>query len=131
MTSSRRITLCGKVHEDVQHVCAFFDSRDAQYDVLTPYYKEGLERGERVLTILDQAKHDDHKQRLKKAGVPVDELERKGQFQLYASRETYMQGGHFAAERMLNLLKEALSDANQRGYGSIRADGDMEWALQN
>ena len=48
--------LCGRSLESPGHICAFFDSREQQYDVLSPYYKEGLDSGEEVVTIVDLAK---------------------------------------------------------------------------
>ena len=36
-----------------RHVCAFFNSLDEQYRVLRPFIKDGVDRGERALHIVD------------------------------------------------------------------------------
>lgn len=131
MHNDRHVTLCGETLPGVRHVCAFFDSRDEMYDILTPYYQEGIDEGERVITILQSAKHSDHKERLESAGLPIDELRSSGQFQIFASEDTYTQGGVFASERMFNMLEQVLIDAETSEYGSVRTHGDMEWALEN
>jgi hypothetical protein len=111
-------------------VCAFFDSRDEQYEILTPWLKEGIENNEEVLTILSTESHDDHRARLSKAGIPVEKsLERK-QLKIVASEDTYLQGGIFAAERMLSTVEDALNTAKNGPYGKLRACGNMEWALK-
>lgn len=53
-------------------VCAFFDSRDDAYAVLTPFYREGLEWGEKAVHIVDPALRQDHKHRLREAGIEGD-----------------------------------------------------------
>ena len=38
-------TLAGKSLTDYHHVCAFFDSRDDEYRVLSPFFAEGVRAG--------------------------------------------------------------------------------------
>lgn len=46
------------------------------------------------------------------------------------SADTYLKGGNFAADRMYDLVEEELLDSEKAGYDSIRARGDMTWALR-
>jgi len=39
-------TLAGTRLDQYFHVCSFFNSRDEEYDVLTPFYREAFEGGE-------------------------------------------------------------------------------------
>lgn len=131
ITTTRPVTLCGHQLSGVQHICAFFDSRDEQYEILNPYFQEGLDNGEEVVTIVESAFHGEHLQRMRAGGVPVDQATEKGQLKLYSSEETYLQDGVFVVDRMYDLLEDALRRAQQGPYGRIRTCGDMEWALQN
>jgi hypothetical protein len=124
-------TLCGETLKGPIHICAFFDSKEEQYDILLPYYKEGLDNKEEVITILESRSHNDHCKRLSKAGMPVKEVIESGQLKVLASEDTYLKGGEFAAERMFNLLEAALNDAENGPYGAVRTCGDMDWALKN
>ena len=36
-----------------RHICAFFNSPDEEYRVLTPFIREGIERGEKAFHIVD------------------------------------------------------------------------------
>jgi len=123
--------LCGESLTGPLHVCAFFDSREDQYETLLPWIKEGINNDEEIFTIIDASLHDDHCCRLSEADIPVQEVLARGQLKLFSSDETYLLGGSFAAERMVNLLEQALIDAQNGPYGIFRGYGDMEWALKN
>lgn len=131
MTNQRPLTLCGEILHAPIHVCAFFDSRDEQYHVILPYMQEGLDNKEKVINILESACHHEHYERLTNAGILTHEKSGSNQLNVLASEETYLKGGSFAAEKMLHLLEEALIEASNEGYGSVRACGEMVWALKN
>lgn len=125
------LTICGEVHSAPMHICGFFDSEDERYEVILPYLKEGLEMNEEVLTILESTSHNDHCDRLSKAGIPVDKKLENAQLKVLSADETYLKDGSFAADKMYNLVEQALIDSKNAGYDSIRACGDMTWALRN
>src|ERR1044071_5605362 len=102
------VTLCGTRLHGLRHVCGFFDSVDEQYEVLTPYLKEGLDTGDQVITILESKKHAPHKARLESSGIPVSDASDRQQLKVLATEDTYLSGGTFAAERMYELLEHAL-----------------------
>lgn len=131
MQKQKSLTLCGEVHTAPMHICGFFDSEDERYEVILPYLKEGLEGNDEVLNILESTSHADHCERLEQAGISVKEKLEKSQLKVLSADETYLKGGSFAADRMYKLVEEALVGAKEAGYDSIRACGDMTWALRN
>ena len=46
------------------HICAFFHSLDEEYQVLLPFIREGLSRGERIFYIVDPELRAHHLARL-------------------------------------------------------------------
>jgi hypothetical protein len=44
-----RLSLAGTELEYF-HVCAFFNSRDEEYAVMSPFYKEAVDQGEQICT---------------------------------------------------------------------------------
>ena len=42
------VRLAGSVLNRSRHVCAFFHSKEEEYDVLMPFIKEGFEKGDRA-----------------------------------------------------------------------------------
>jgi MEDS: MEthanogen/methylotroph, DcmR Sensory domain len=123
-------TICGHRLDEPTHICAFFDSREEEYSCLVPYFAEGLEQGEQVLSIRDATDHRGHLERLREAEVPVDKAMAVSQFKLMASEETYLKGECFEAERMFAMLNEAL-ESGEKSYTRVRACGEMSWALRN
>lgn len=113
------------------HICGFFDSEDERYEVILPYLKEGLDNHEEVLNILESTSHADHCRRLSDAGISVAEKLANSQLRVLSADETYVKGGSFAADKMYSMVEEALIDAEEAGYNSIRACRDMTWALRN
>jgi hypothetical protein len=131
MAINKTLTLCGEKLSTPMHVCGFFDSEDERYDVMLPYLKEGLENKEEVLTILESTSFADHCERLSKAGITVKDKLASKQLKVLTADETYLKGGSFAADRMYKMLEQALIKGKSDGYDSIRACGDMTWALRN
>lgn len=131
MKIQQPLTICGEKHSAPMHICGFFDSEDERYDVILPYLKEGLENNEEVLNILESISYSDHCERLSQAGIPVEEKLATSQLKVVSADDTYLKGGSFAADKMYNLVEQALKDAHAAGYNSIRACGDMTWALRN
>lgn len=128
MSSSRAVHLCGRSLPEAGHICAFFDSREQEYDVLSPYYKEGVELDEAVITIVDADRKRDHERRLKLKGIDVDAATAAGQLNVLTAEETYIKGGRFGATRMYEMLQGALADARSAGR-RVRTSGVMDWAL--
>jgi hypothetical protein len=128
MSAPRTVTLCGRTLDEPGHICAFFDSRSEEYDVLSPYYKEGIALDERVITIVGDDRRRDHVAKLTARGIDVDAATNDGHLQVLTAEDTYMKGGRFGAERMYQLLQSALADAHQHGK-RVRTSGVMDWAL--
>lgn len=121
------VTLCGRNIGRPGHICAFFDSRTQQYDVLTPYFQEGLDQGEQVITIVDAHQCKDHCGQMASRGVAVDRAMEAGDLKVLTSADTYTAGGRFASDRMYRLLQEALASAHHEGR-RVRTAGVMDWA---
>src|ERR687895_1090179 len=93
----RSIRLCGQEIDQPGHICAFFSSRDEEYETLIPYLKDGVDAGEQVLNVLDEARLDDHRARLEAGGGPGDD----GRVLIFSSEKTYLAGGYFDMDRMV------------------------------
>jgi len=125
----KEVSIAGKALDRFFHVCAFFDSRDEEYSVLGPYYKEGFVAGEKALHIVDSAHCEDHRQRLTALGVDVTACEKSGQLELTTPQDTYLAGGVFEPNRMLISIDRGVADAKERGFRRTRIMGKMDWAF--
>lgn len=118
----RSINLCGQQIDQPGHICAFFTSRDEEYDTLLPYLKEGVDEGEQVVNVLDEARLRDHRARLEAGGIPVGD----GRVMLSSSEDTYLAGGNFDMSRMVGFVRDHLVQAAAEGR-CVRTAGWMDW----
>ena len=116
------IRLCGQDVDTPGHICAFFDSRDEEYETLIPYFQDGVRQGEQVLNVLDASRLADHIARLSAAGVSAG----NGQVIVATSEETYFAGGCFDMARMVGFVRDTLTQAAARGQ-RVRTAGWMDW----
>ena len=131
MNKQAPFSVCGESLSAPMHICGFFDSREQQYDVIIPYILEGLNANDKVINILEGNRHGEHCRCLADNGISITEKLVSGQLEVLASENTYIKGGKFAADKMYAMLENTLLSASRAGYESVRACGDMVWALKN
>jgi MEDS: MEthanogen/methylotroph, DcmR Sensory domain len=129
--TQKPVRLAGSVLDRSRHICAFFHCKDEEYRVLLPFIKEGFEQGDKAFHIIKEDHGPQHRQRLRQAGVTVDEAERKGQLEIRRWEDAYLRDGHFDQDRMLGLIEEVLQGGKAQGFPLTRLVANMEWALED
>jgi hypothetical protein len=124
-------SLAGAKLDRYYHACAFVNSRAEAYETLTPFIKEGVDGGEKVVQVTDPHLRQDHLRLLADAGIDVDDTQERGQLEVITWAETYLRGGRFDPEAMMALLEAMLLAAQKRGFPRTRLVGHMEWALED
>ena len=125
----RTVTICGTPLEGLMHTCAFVDSRDEQYKILAPFLIEGLACNDCLLTVTSPQNQASNLQRLREAGMDVDQLVSNAQLLAPTFEHSYLQDGCFSARRMLAMLESLLEGTRTAGFGALRGFGEMDWAL--
>ncbi len=132
MTESDRpsndpIVFAGGVLEPYRHICAFVDSREEQHRILDPFVSDGLAHGERALYLVDSDERAPLVRHLGRLGFDMPTLLSERRCDVRTWAETYLRGGYFDQEAMLELLDDLLvSSLSPR----IRMVADMGWVLQ-
>ena len=96
----RAISFAGCQLGDVRHICAFFNNDDEEYRVLLPFIKEGFERGDKAVHVVNPDQHRDHMQRLTAVGIDPAAAQQSGQLEVRTNTETYLRDGRFDQDRM-------------------------------
>lgn len=110
------------------HICAFFNSRDEEYDVLNPFFKEAVEQGEKNLHIINPEFTDDHLSRLAKAGMDAHGCQACGQLTVLSWENAYLdEKGVFDKDKMLAAIDHLTGTGRDAGYGRVRIMGNMDW----
>lgn len=113
-----------------RHICGFFSNPEEEYQLLLPFIREGIERGEKAFHVVDPKLRDDHLRRMKSAGIDVAKAEKSGQFELCNWEQLYFRDRHFDQDRMLETWHEVMAAAGERGFSRTRLVAHMEWALE-
>jgi hypothetical protein len=125
------ITLAGAPLGDTRHVCAFFGSEDEEHQVLLPFVKDGIDRGDKAVHVIDPARHDEHLRRLAAAGIDTTAAQARGQLELRGTTDTYLREGQFDQERMLAVFERLAGGDAARGFARSRIVCSMDWAAES
>ncbi len=123
-------SLAGKNIGGYNHVCAFFDGRNEEYSVLGPFFKEGLDWGEKSIHIVDPELTADHVERLKQYGIDTDHCQACGQLQVLTWDDAYLTGGTFDQDRMLGAIEGVVAAGREAGFPKMRIMGNMNWTFR-
>ena len=112
------------------HACAFFQSRDEEYEILLPFAKDGYQEGQRLFQIVDEDHRDERLRRLSGLGFNLEHAKKTGQLEVRSWEEAYLRGDRFDQFEMMNLVQAVLRDSSNNGFSMTRVWANMEWALK-
>jgi hypothetical protein len=130
-TAIQPARLAGSVVDRACHVCAFFHSKEEQYQVLMPFFQDGVERGDRCFHILDPKWRDEHVRRLEQEGIDVADAQAKGVLDIRTWEHAHVEGGRFDDEQWLAKVLDLLDPAHRPPGTLVRGFANMEWALED
>jgi hypothetical protein len=129
--SKRTVQLARSTVECPCHACAFFHTRDEEYEIVLPFVKDGLDIGDMNYQFVDRELRAERFERLKESGIDIASAEQGGLLEVLSWEDVYLRGGRFDQRAMLALLDELFSSCKQRGFGLTRLWANMEWALED
>ncbi len=109
------------IHE---HLALLYSSQREQFDVIAPFLKTGLERGERCLYLVDDITPTSIIQRINEEGVEATNALGAKSLIIEVRRR-----GYFDPEHMIRFLKEAADAAIADGFTALRFASEMSWLL--
>jgi hypothetical protein len=123
------VRLCGASLRSYRHVCAFFHTREEEYRSFLPFIRDGIERGQRVVHVLDPEDHERHLGRLRDAGLDVERARGTHQLDVRDASDTYMPDGRFDKERMLGVIQDGLRLGLELGFPLTRLVAHAECVM--
>ena len=112
------------------HLCCIYETEEEHRVVLTSFLRQGLERGEKVLYIVDAHTTEAILGYLQDGGLDVEPYLASGQLAIFTRDDTCMREGIFDPERMVALLRAETERTLDEGYPALRVTGEMTWALR-
>ena len=126
MASYAPVPLAGSLLGDHRHVCAFFDSPEEEYRVMFPFFRDGMARGERGISVIPRGRSD-YGGLLRSAGVDPDAP--GGQFELRYTEDYYASEGRLSVDAMLSQVRQTFEESRARGFPLTRLAGHGERSL--
>jgi PAS domain S-box-containing protein len=111
------------------HLCCLYDDDDEHRAVLTPFLRQGLEHGEKVVYVADAAATERAVRYLRDDGLAVEAMRRRGQFATVARDTTALRDGLFDPFAMFTMAKDEVERAAAEGYEVVRVAEDRTWAV--
>ncbi|MDO8872724.1 MAG: PAS domain S-box protein [Methanoregula sp.] len=112
------------------HACCIYDTDEEHRNIITPFLRRGLEQNEKVVYIADARDPRPIINYLKSDGVDVEHYQKKGQFTILTSSDTYLKRGVFDPDGMISILSSDTQKALDEGYTALRVTAEMSWALR-
>ena len=117
--------------EPGDHVCCLFETDNEHRALMTSFMRQGLERNEKVIYILDTRSANEVINYLRDNGVETESCLESGQLIIFTVGEAYMREGIFDPDNMIALLQDQTEQALNEGYSALRVTGEMTWALRD
>jgi anti-anti-sigma regulatory factor len=122
----RGVPVASMRHGD--HICAAFDARAQQEELIIDFVRGGLEAGDRVWCLARGDRAEDVLERLDAAGLAIDKPLVRGQLEVFDAGQSPVAGSAFDPERTLAALEGAVNGALSSGYGGIRLTSELGFA---
>lgn len=129
MTSSATVLPSIARMQAGDHYCGIYRTDEDHRALVVDFIRHGVERGEKMLYIVNIHTAAQLRAMLVAADIDVDALLEKRQLVILTAKEAYLKGGQFDPDKMLTLLREETDLALAEGYAALRVTGEMTWAL--
>jgi hypothetical protein len=131
MTTRVELGIPGLQLEPGDHVCAFYRGLSERDEILIPYLREGLLAGDKCICVVD-ATDPDAVLALLTGEIELRDPLARHQIDVLSSRQTYLRGGAFCPQTMLDFWHESVGGAlREPEFSFARAVGEMTWALRD
>lgn len=112
------------------HLSFIYETEADYRAILTPFLREGLESGDKVIYTVDARSWETVMGYLQDDGVDTDTYMQSGQLVNLEVDAVYMREGVFNPEGTIQFLRSETGKALAEGYRALRASGEMSWALR-
>src|SRR4029077_4456275 len=115
-----------------RHICAFFNTLDEEHRVLRSFFKDGFDRGEKAIHIVESENREEHLKGLADAGIDVREVIETGRLEVVPWTDMYVRDHRFDQDAMLATVESLIQSGAAAGYARTRLVGHhMDWLFTN
>jgi len=131
-SSSHAVEFAGRTLDRSRHICAFFNSADEERRVLRAFNKDGIDRGEKEVHLVETASRAEYLKGLEDAGIDVQQTMGTGQLEVLPWTDAYVRDHQFDQEAMLASVEHLIQSGAAAGYPLTRLVGHhMDWLFDD
>jgi hypothetical protein len=112
------------------HICGFFFGVEERDEVLFPFLRAGMDKGDKCVCIVDATEPSAVRAGLGAAGE-IDLGVESPQLDVLRASEAYLRSGAFSTRDMIAFFTDAFGTANKAGYTRMRVAGETTWLFQD
>jgi PAS domain S-box-containing protein len=112
-----------------EHLCCLYGSDEEHRATLTPFLRQGLERGEKVVYVADGPDAERVLGYLRDDGLDLEPFRTRGQLAIVRRDESSFRDKLFDPVQMITQAREEADRAAEAGYPALRVAEDRTWAL--
>jgi hypothetical protein len=113
------------------HVCYVYEDKAEQLRTIAKFLAKGFQLNERVLYVREHHTATQLDEALKAEGVDAPAECAKGALVYLTKEETYLAGGKFDAQCIINGWRKLLKDSLTEGYTGIRGAAEASWLVDD
>jgi hypothetical protein len=127
-TKNDAMQLAGGTLGRHRHICAFFNTLDEEHKVLRSFFKDGLDRGEKAIHIVESENREEYLKGFAEAGINVQEVMETGRLEVLPWTDMYVRDHRFDQDAMLASVEGLIQSGAAAGYARTRLVGHhMDW----
>src|SRR6185312_9939738 len=88
------------------HLALIYDKQEEQLDIVIPFLRLGLKRGEKSIFIVDDTSAETIVAAMEQHGIDVDAATAAGALAIITKRDVYLKNGDFDPDWMIGFLSE-------------------------
>lgn len=113
------------------HLCCIYKTNDEMYSLLTPFFIDGLQKGNKCLFILGGESQEDIIKAFNSFGFDLSFYLSKKSFVFINYKDVYLKDDVFNVTVITSILKKAEAEALKEGYSALRVVGStLSWAIE-
>jgi len=113
-----------------EHFCCIYQTEAEHRTLVTSYVRSGLELGHKVIYVTDTHSAETVTGYLSDDGLEVEPFLESGQLAFMNAFDSYLRGGEFDPNAMLELLRQETQAAMDQGFSALRIAEEMTWLLR-
>jgi len=113
-----------------EHIALFYDSDEERFNTVSPFVRDGIEQGERVMYVIDDFSQSAIIDELRGGAIDVDAAVESGQLTFHSLEETYLRSGRFDPDDMIEVYAAAIEEAKAE-YPGLRVTASTNFVLDD